>query len=368
MSSSALLLYRPQPWFVPKSNYKVPTETFHRFKELPAEIRVKIWNFMLPGPRLVDFRWRGGVCGSHRILGQDANGLTGYWTSSVPVPIVLHISMESRLEGLRTYDLIHLGETCKKIINPQLQGEHRVRRLQLSPRIALDRKRDTTITFQVPVSITAADVQGTRRIVRVEPRNCLFLRHAKVTVCPFKPRRRNTLYYANIVLNSAINHRLEHLTIALYRQGDCLDELNDDEVKSFEIGFSVFWNVYKQKLPYQSLLTFDVKRLEQFPPENRAMIKDAMRTQVKAWELQLAKLKREVSKRRRNAQAVVDRLWWYPDGEARPPSYPEDRKQLLLPWHSEQSRFHPISTARQRKVRTDQHPKPGQPKPKWRCP
>lgn len=63
-----------------------PTE-FHRFTELPSELRLKIYDQMMPGPRIICVMWR-----SKRKFYTDSQ-----------VPVILWISVESRKYALKKY-------------------------------------------------------------------------------------------------------------------------------------------------------------------------------------------------------------------------------------------------------------------------
>lgn len=68
----------------------------HAFSHLPAELRWKIWEYSLPGPRLVSIR-----CGSDD-LGSRSSVFAGC-TSPARIPANLHANHESRREALRHY-------------------------------------------------------------------------------------------------------------------------------------------------------------------------------------------------------------------------------------------------------------------------
>lgn len=156
-----LILWRPQPYFVPPSNYTVPTPTFHSFGKLPAELRTKIWKLCLPGPRLVDFQLKGQLfkCAA----------------SSEPVPVILHINHESRVEGLKQYKLISIippakfGGVC--VINPKLSDDHKVRVLpHTRPRIAFDNTRDAVILMRIlsPPTVILFEEKGPDRSLALQ--------------------------------------------------------------------------------------------------------------------------------------------------------------------------------------------------------
>ncbi|TAQ84224.1 hypothetical protein B7494_g7453 [Chlorociboria aeruginascens] len=65
-----------------------PLTEFSYFPELPAEIRLRIWKFLFPGPRLVRIKLQSKGC-----------------SSAAPLPITLHICQESREETQKSYSL-----------------------------------------------------------------------------------------------------------------------------------------------------------------------------------------------------------------------------------------------------------------------
>lgn len=106
-----LILWRSQPYFVSPSGYTVPTDTIHKLKKLPAELRIRIWKLLLPVQRLLDFQVMGDFLKC--------------FASSQRVPAILHINTQSRLQGLKYYRLItripspEVDGVC--IINPKLR-------------------------------------------------------------------------------------------------------------------------------------------------------------------------------------------------------------------------------------------------------
>lgn len=73
----------------------------HLFPMLPPEIRIKIWTFSLPDPRIVEVR-----CGSDSISNRGTPGGVGGVTgclSSAAIPVTLRVCRESRAEALRRY-------------------------------------------------------------------------------------------------------------------------------------------------------------------------------------------------------------------------------------------------------------------------
>jgi len=77
----------------------IQLQSFTLFPTLPTELRLKIWQCVIPGPRDVTIQYRTKY--------EEFNGKNVYtfvgWTSHDPVPLVLHICHESRAEGLKSY-------------------------------------------------------------------------------------------------------------------------------------------------------------------------------------------------------------------------------------------------------------------------
>jgi hypothetical protein len=78
-----------------------PLQSFTLFPELPFELRLKIWSFIAPGPRVVGINYRNQRAKRRGISVTFYHNRAG-WTSPDPVPIILHISQESRTEGLKS--------------------------------------------------------------------------------------------------------------------------------------------------------------------------------------------------------------------------------------------------------------------------
>ncbi|KAJ4424299.1 hypothetical protein N0V82_000999 [Gnomoniopsis sp. IMI 355080] len=75
---------------------------FHLFSRLPAELRWKIWEYSLPGPRLVAIRCGADGLGCPSSLSSSSPFSAGC-TSPARIPANLHASHESRREALRHY-------------------------------------------------------------------------------------------------------------------------------------------------------------------------------------------------------------------------------------------------------------------------
>ncbi|KAH6604264.1 hypothetical protein Trco_007710 [Trichoderma cornu-damae] len=84
-------------------------DSFYSFAKLPTELRLKIWELSLPGPRLVSIQ-----CGSSSAslpepvalasnAASSSNGAGTGCTSSAPIPVNLHVCAESRFEALQIY-------------------------------------------------------------------------------------------------------------------------------------------------------------------------------------------------------------------------------------------------------------------------
>jgi len=73
--------------------------SFAHFPELPSELRIKIWEYALPGPRILgvghEIRYRIGY---GRVIPTIVE-----WRTSDPIPGILHACHESREEALKFY-------------------------------------------------------------------------------------------------------------------------------------------------------------------------------------------------------------------------------------------------------------------------
>ncbi|WQF76018.1 Putative 2EXR domain-containing protein [Colletotrichum destructivum] len=79
-----------------------PLDHFHLFPRLPVELRLRIWDFNLPQPRVVPIR-----CGAKSLSfashSQSPPLSTSGCTSYTAVPVNLHVCHESRREALVSY-------------------------------------------------------------------------------------------------------------------------------------------------------------------------------------------------------------------------------------------------------------------------
>lgn len=76
---------------------------FSRFNELPLELRLRVWNYHLVEPRVVDLYYLEGV---KRPVDEEYDTV-GYahWESPLPAPSALSCCKESRGEALKVYSL-----------------------------------------------------------------------------------------------------------------------------------------------------------------------------------------------------------------------------------------------------------------------
>ncbi|XXH04631.1 hypothetical protein Hte_011048 [Hypoxylon texense] len=84
-------------------------QTFHRFAALPIELRLIIWTYNLPGPRIVDIKCSTESATTSGLQHDDDTPTTCIFTASVPVN--LHVCRESRFAALRTYRLLFRDPT-----------------------------------------------------------------------------------------------------------------------------------------------------------------------------------------------------------------------------------------------------------------
>jgi hypothetical protein len=106
------------PSMVITSNSIAPLTSFTVFPDLPAELRIKIWRFSFPGPRLVSLR-----------LHDEDDPLKSSCRSSAEIPVALSVCYESRVEAQKQY----------KLSFARIAGVDEV----LEPQIYFDFDRDT---------------------------------------------------------------------------------------------------------------------------------------------------------------------------------------------------------------------------------
>lgn len=80
------------------SSTRLPT-TFTLFPALPFELRIKIYSFASQEPRIVTITYGSQ---STKYKGKNISRFDG-WKTPDPVPVILHVSRESRAEALKSY-------------------------------------------------------------------------------------------------------------------------------------------------------------------------------------------------------------------------------------------------------------------------
>ncbi len=83
-------------------------DSFVKFRELPAELRIKIWQFAMPAARTVviksPYSQKTVPISLDKVLPQAVDdGET--WQSTTQVPALLHVNAEARYEALKHYSL-----------------------------------------------------------------------------------------------------------------------------------------------------------------------------------------------------------------------------------------------------------------------
>ncbi|KAJ3573192.1 hypothetical protein NPX13_g4789 [Xylaria arbuscula] len=93
------------------SPFIVKTEevaTFAKFRELPAELRIKIWQFAMPEPRALviksPYSRKTVPTSLDKVLPGGLDGAET-WHSPAEVPALLHVNCEARHEALKHYSL-----------------------------------------------------------------------------------------------------------------------------------------------------------------------------------------------------------------------------------------------------------------------
>jgi hypothetical protein len=71
-------------------NASMALTEFELFPKLPLELRRKVWKMALPGPRVIEVKFVvDGRKNNHRFCAK--------------IPVLLHVSQESRTEAMREY-------------------------------------------------------------------------------------------------------------------------------------------------------------------------------------------------------------------------------------------------------------------------
>lgn len=126
----------------------VGTGTFQNFGQLPPEIRIRIWQYSIPEPRLIVIKSPFRVIPQSHKPSSLADMLASChddspvprensrsWRSAIPPPALLHVSAEARHEALRHYRL-SLGVRNS------------------APRIYIDFERDTLFFVDTEIEST----------------------------------------------------------------------------------------------------------------------------------------------------------------------------------------------------------------------
>ncbi|KAI2784651.1 hypothetical protein F4815DRAFT_130778 [Daldinia loculata] len=91
------------------SNKLQSPTTFSKFNELPPELRIKIWQHAMPGPRTVVVKSPyAGQKQTPRSLEEavlDSYSQGETWYSTTQIPALLHVNAEARYEALKHYKL-----------------------------------------------------------------------------------------------------------------------------------------------------------------------------------------------------------------------------------------------------------------------
>ncbi|KAI2643198.1 hypothetical protein GGS21DRAFT_3382 [Xylaria nigripes] len=91
--------------------------SFTRFNELPPELRIKIWQFAMPEPRIVVMKARNieRPASLEEALLQTVD-CEKSWQSTTQIPPLLHVNAEARYEALKHYALsFGVGKTEPKV-------------------------------------------------------------------------------------------------------------------------------------------------------------------------------------------------------------------------------------------------------------
>ncbi|KAF7521094.1 hypothetical protein G7054_g12552 [Neopestalotiopsis clavispora] len=94
--------------------------SFAKFNDLPPELRIKIWQAAMPEARTVvvksPYSAKDGAPPSLEEALIHTDGPTDTWSSSTPIPALLHVNAESRHEALTRYQLaLSVGQQQPRI-------------------------------------------------------------------------------------------------------------------------------------------------------------------------------------------------------------------------------------------------------------
>ncbi|CAG8981247.1 hypothetical protein HYALB_00003845 [Hymenoscyphus albidus] len=85
-----------------------PLTTFHKFSELPAEIRVQIWTEVMSWPHIIEIEYGPIVRNNENMLDTNCFGkhtIRRVCPNSRKPPAILHVNQEARGEALKVYQL-----------------------------------------------------------------------------------------------------------------------------------------------------------------------------------------------------------------------------------------------------------------------
>lgn len=119
---------------------------FHYFNKLPAELRIKIWRYAMPGPRVIDI---SKLYIKHLHIESVDNSRKprqhDYVNTRKP-PALLHVSGESRYECLKFYELLRISSV---FIQQQDRGYPR-QKLPVRSSFYIDYERDNLFFDNIP--------------------------------------------------------------------------------------------------------------------------------------------------------------------------------------------------------------------------
>lgn len=131
----------------------------HFFAKLPIELRLKIWTYNLPGPRIIEIKcstesppWTPQL--------QEGHQRPTTCTFTSPIPINLHVCRESRLEALKRYRLLFRS--------PSQPGQ-----------ITFDPTKDT-LYFGARLGIKASKARFNKFLSLVRPEDLAHVRHIAI--------------------------------------------------------------------------------------------------------------------------------------------------------------------------------------------
>ncbi|KAI1143605.1 hypothetical protein F5Y05DRAFT_259 [Hypoxylon sp. FL0543] len=134
------------------------SQVFHRFAQLPIELRFIIWTYNLPGPRIVEIKRNTEQPSTSQQQQSDRRPIC--YKSTLPIPVNLHVCKESRFDALRRYKLL-FGSTRE------------------TGRIFLDPLRDT-LYFGSGQGVAAAETTFNTFLSLAQPEDLAQVRHVAI--------------------------------------------------------------------------------------------------------------------------------------------------------------------------------------------